>query len=69
MELRMEYLTKALETMEAAVESGTTDPYTYPGADWMVFLSEANRRHLINEHAKTVFERKEAGIHSRHPAL
>lgn len=69
MELRMTYLTQALETMEAATRSGNIEQYAYTGADWMVFLTQEERRHLLDEHTKAVFARKEDGIHTRHPAL
>lgn len=69
LEHKLHALLAAQETQQAAAESGNAARYILPAADWTIFLSESDRRALIERHARTVFARREDNIGGRHPTI
>lgn len=69
LEHKLHALLAAQEIQQAAAESGNAARYILPAADWTIFLSEHDRRALIEKHARTVFARREDNIGGRHPTI
>jgi hypothetical protein len=69
LEHKLQALLAAQEVQQAAAESGNAARYILPAADWTIFLSDHDRRALIEKHIRTVLERREDNISGRHPTI